>query len=394
MVSVPSGDVDTDVVKAFADHLVSCGKAERAAIERAMQWHRLQAESFPKTVTSLGLVSESDMAALLAQFLGLELLGPDDYPDDLAEGLDIRPSFFRQAQLVPLSVGAGLVCVAMVDPFDSFARQAFEMKLGRPVTVKVAVPSDLEIAVERYCADGGASISTIVEHLDGEADDGNEDEERLKDLASEAPVIRLVNLLIKQAAEARASDIHIEPFQNRLRVRYRIDGVLRDAESPPPGLRAAVLSRVKIMAKLNIAERRLPQDGRIKVIVQGNELDIRVSAVPTMHGESAVLRLLDTAGGVYELQELGFSADDEDAAAKLLARPDGILLVTGPTGSGKTTTLYASLLRLNSAERKIITVEGPVNTSLKASTRSRSSRRSACVSPTFSDRSCARIPTS
>jgi general secretion pathway protein E len=190
--------------------------------------------------------------------------------------------------------------------------------------------------------------------------DAEADVERLRDLASEAPVIRLVNRMIERAVEQRASDIHIEPFEGRLRVRYRVDGMLGETEAPAEKLAAAIVSRIKIMARLNIAERRLPQDGRIKVVVRGKEFDLRISTTPSLHGESVVMRILDRDGAVLDFKALGFRDDTLKSYLSALERPHGILLVTGPTGSGKTTTLYTSLIRLNSPERKILTVEDPV----------------------------------
>ncbi|MEM7054601.1 MAG: ATPase, T2SS/T4P/T4SS family, partial [Pseudomonadota bacterium] len=195
--------------------------------------------------------------------------------------------------------------------------------------------------------------------------DDEENVEHLRDLASEAPVIRLVNLILQRAVEARASDIHIEPFENRLKVRYRVDGVLQEVEAPPSRSTAAVISRVKIMAKLNIAERRLPQDGRIMHRVQGKELDLRVSTVPTSHGESVVMRILDREAVTLDFAALGFADDTRDDFIKALEMPHGIILVTGPTGSGKTTTLYTALSQLNAPSRKIITVEDPVEYQLE-----------------------------
>jgi general secretion pathway protein E len=203
-------------------------------------------------------------------------------------------------------------------------------------------------------------MGAIVENLGDEAGGDEADVEQLRDLASEAPVIRLVNLVIQRAVELRASDIHIEPFENRLKVRYRVDGVLEEAESPPANLTAAVISRIKIMAKLNIAERRLPQDGRIMLRVQGKELDLRVSTVPTAHGESVVMRLLDRETVVFDFHRLGFTDEFLPKFQHVLEQPHGILLVTGPTGSGKTTTLYTALSKLNTPDVKIITVEDPV----------------------------------
>ena len=184
-----------------------------------------------------------------------------------------------------------------------------------------------------------------------------EDVGHLKDLASEAPIIKLVNLLISRAVDSRASDIHIEPFEDELKVRYRIDGVLHDVESAPKKLQAAVVSRIKIMAKLNIAERRLPQDGRIRLKFGEREIDLRVSTIPILHGEGVVMRILDKESIVIDLDTLGFFPDTLASFNKIITKPNGIFLVTGPTGSGKTTTLYGALDKINSPDKKIITVE-------------------------------------
>ena len=223
-----------------------------------------------------------------------------------------------------------------------------------------ALRSEIDDLIERWHGQGRSAMGAIVETAEGEGAGDLDDVEHLRDLASEAPVIRLVNLIIQRAVELRASDIHIEPFENRLKVRYRIDGVLEEGESPPANLTAAVICRIKIMAKLNIAERRLPQDGRIMLRVQGKELDLRVSTVPTAHGESVVMRLLDRETVVFDFQRLGFTDHFLPQFQHVLEQPHGILLVTGPTGSGKTTTLYTALSKLNTPDVKIITVEDPV----------------------------------
>ncbi|MBM3792195.1 MAG: type II secretion system protein GspE, partial [Acidobacteria bacterium] len=225
--------------------------------------------------------------------------------------------------------------------------------------------SEIMDVLERLYGSAASTLGRIIEGIDDVSIDNLSDEiediEQLKDLASEAPVIRLVNLLISRAIESRASDIHIEPFEKDLQVRYRIDGILHDVESPPKKLKAAVISRVKIMSKLNIAERRLPQDGRIKLKVLGKDIDLRVSTIPTMFGESAVMRILDKSNSdLYEITRLGFPPDSLKYFESLIHRPHGILLVTGPTGSGKTTTLYSALNRINLPDKKIITIEDPV----------------------------------
>jgi general secretion pathway protein E len=239
------------------------------------------------------------------------------------------------------------------------------MASGKNIRRQIGIASEIENGIEKLLGGGRSAMGQIVDSLGGEADAGEEDIEHLRDLASEAPVIRLVNLIMQRAVEARASDIHIEPFENRLKVRYRIDGVLQETEAPPSSSTAAVISRIKIMAKLNIAERRLPQDGRIMHRVQGKELDLRVSTIPTSHGESVVMRILDRESIVLDFDSLGFDEHLRKKFVKTLEMPHGIILVTGPTGSGKTTTLYTALSALNTPERKIITVEDPVEYQLE-----------------------------
>ena len=227
----------------------------------------------------------------------------------------------------------------------------------------MASESELLDRIDKFYGNETTSLGRIVEGMEDEDSLGGEsdDIEHLRDLASEAPVIRLVNLIISRAIESRSSDIHIEPFEKDLKVRYRIDGILYDVESPPKRLKAAVISRIKIMAQLNIAERRVPQDGRIKMRVLGKDIDLRVSTLPTMYGESVVMRILDKSNTqIYDLERLGFSSQMLGGLKALIERPNGIILVTGPTGSGKTTTLYGALTKINLPDKKIITIEDPV----------------------------------
>jgi len=253
----------------------------------------------------------------------------------------------------------------MANPRDEFALKALEMASGKNIISQVGIASEIENGIEKLLGGGRSAMGQIVDNLGTDDESDLEDVEHLRDLASEAPVIRLVNLILQRAVEARASDIHIEPFENRLKVRYRIDGVLQEVEAPPAKSTAAVISRIKIMARMNIAERRLPQDGRIMHRVQGKELDLRVSTVPTSHGESVVMRILDRESIVLDFDSLGFDDQLKASFIKALEMPHGIILVTGPTGSGKTTTLYTALSALNTPERKIITVEDPVEYQLE-----------------------------
>ena len=356
-----------DVEASFEDRLgralVAAGKLQAAGLERA----RRVAQSGPSlhlVLTRLGLVSEGDMAEALAHELGLALATRADYPETpLLEG---SAKFLKESRVMPLAESPEALTLAMADPLDSYAIRAVELLADKPVVTWVGLPADIEAAIERAYGGGKSSIEEISGQLEGEAGEITEqDVERLRDLASEAPVIRLVNMLITRAVESRASDIHIEPFENQLKVRYRVDGVLQEVDSPPSKLRAAIISRIKLMAKLNIAERRLPQDGRIKLAVRGKEIDLRVATLPTMHGESVVLRVLDRGSVRLDFASLGFRGKALERLLGVLERPNGIVLVTGPTGSGKTTTLYAALARLNSPEKKILTVEDPIEYQLE-----------------------------
>ena len=337
--------------------LVEAGKLDAAGLERALRLRENSGERLSAILINLGLTPEREVAAALARLLDLPLTAtlPDDPPVS-----GINPRFLKQARILPLHQDDAALTVAMADPLDRFAVQALELATGRAVQVQVGVASEIDAAVDRLLGGGKSQLGRLVDQAGDGSDEAAEDIERLKDLAGEAPVIRLVNLLITRAVEQRASDIHLEPFENTLHVRYRIDGALRPVEAPPPKLRAAVVSRLKIMARLNIAERRLPQDGRIKLAVQGREIDLRVSTVPTLYGESVVLRILDRGSVALDFDRLGLAADTLGRWREAFSRPNGIVLVTGPTGSGKTTTLYASLLELNTRDRKILTVEDPV----------------------------------
>jgi general secretion pathway protein E len=345
--------------EALGRHLVASGRMKETDLLRARRLHEESGGSFAALIARLGLASERDIAESCAELLGLPLVLARDCPDQ-PPPLQLPVRFLRQFHVVPFREHDDGVEALVADPFDPYPVQALELALGKKVAVRVGLPSEIDDLIERYFGSGRSAMGTIVESLGEEGRGDEEDVEHLRDLASEAPVIRLVNLIIQRAVEQRASDIHIEPFENRLKVRYRIDGVLQEVEAPPASSTAAVISRVKIMAKLNIAERRLPQDGRIMVRVQGKELDLRVSTVPTAHGESVVMRLLDRESVVFDFHRLGFTDDLLERFLAVLDRPHGILLVTGPTGSGKTTTLYTALSRLNTPDVKIITVEDPV----------------------------------
>jgi len=358
-------DIESDDEEAVVALLRQRGKVDDAGVQRARRIQGSTGEHLHVLLVKLGLVSELDVAEALARVLRLPLVTVKDFPDQPLFDAILSIKFLKDSHVLPLAEGDGAIELAMADPLDEFAAHAVGAATGRRVERRVAVPADIEKALERLYGRSGSALSEIVDTLVEDGGGGGDDAERLKDMASEAPVIRFVNQVIGRAVEARASDIHIEPFENKLRVRYRIDGILQEVETPPGRLTAAIVSRVKIMSKLNIAERRLPQDGRIKLAIRGKEVDFRISTVPTMHGESVVMRILDRGGAVFDFAVLGIDEAVLKPYLEMLERPNGILLVTGPTGSGKTTTLYTSLLRLNTPDRKILTVEDPIEYQLE-----------------------------
>ena len=343
----------------MAASLEAAGKLSAQDYSRAAHLAGESGVSVWNMVHKLGLISERDLADAFSREMGLEFIAADDFPDVPLFEDAVSQRFLKESRVLPLYLEDDRLYLAMADPGDDFAISAMEAASGHQVQPLVALPTDIDNAIEKLYGAGRSAMGEIVEGL-GDSDDAEADVETLKDLASEAPVIRLVNLIVQRAVESRASDIHVEPFEGQLKVRYRIDGVLTETEAPPAHSTAAIISRIKLMAKLNIAERRLPQDGRISLRVQGKELDLRVSTVPTMFGESVVIRLLDKESVKFDFNALGFDGEPLARFKQILDMPHGIVLVTGPTGSGKSTTLYTALSRLNTAEKKIITVEDPV----------------------------------
>jgi general secretion pathway protein E len=315
-------------------------------------------ESLPQLLVKLGVCSELDVADAYVESGQFEKIIAEQYPLErqLPENISLR--FLKQYHVIGLA-NEDVIEVAMMDPEDQFVVDALQLATGKHVTPKVGLLSEIDAALDIQYGEGRSQVDKVVDDLDLD-DIADEDLEHLKDLASEAPIIKMVNLIMQRAIETRASDIHIEPFEQSLKVRLRVDGVLKAIDAPSVKSTAAVISRIKIMAKLNIAERRLPQDGRIKIQMLGKELDLRVSTIPTMYGESVVIRLLDKDNTVLDFAALGFAGKHLDQFLDALSQPHGIILITGPTGSGKSTTMYAALKQLNTSERKIITVEDPV----------------------------------
>ncbi|MFM9851986.1 MAG: GspE/PulE family protein [Sphingomonadaceae bacterium] len=324
------------------------------AITRAASVTSETGERFDSVITRLGLIAEVTLAEALSHHQKLPLLTPAAFPKGRLGGADLSASFLRDMRALPIVIENDHVIVALANPFDDFAAQALGFAFGKPARRVVALPSHIESAIDRLYGTADASGEAAAASAD------EDDLERLRDLVSDAPVIRAVNRLIADAVDARASDIHVEPTEDRVVIRLRVDGVLVEAPALPASMRTALVSRIKVMADLNIAERRLPQDGRMRVAVRGNEIDLRVATAPSIYGESVVMRILDRANLALDFGTLGFSDAMADKLRHALAKPYGIVLVTGPTGSGKTTTLYAALSEMNTGARKILTVEDPI----------------------------------
>ena len=346
----------------FGRFLLERGTLDELAVRRAQRAQQQSGEHFNLVLTRLGLIPETELAKSLADYCGLRLVTGLDFPDVALFASELPLSFLASNHVLPIAESDESVDVALADPFNSEAVTALSYLTGRPIHRLVATEGEIDRGIERLYAGTATPTAPAAprEAASAPAEASDDDVRRLEDMASEAPVIRLVQDLIVRAVEAQASDIHIEPREDCVRVRYRIDGVLHTVETLSLSSRAAISSRIKIMARLNIAERRLPQDGRIKVNVRGREIDLRVSTMPTLWGESVVMRILDRSSIALDFPVLGFEGAAYEDFARLLSLPNGIILVTGPTGSGKTTTLYTALSALNNSERKIFTVEDPI----------------------------------
>ena len=344
------------MTKRLGEMLIERRLIEAADLEKALELQRERGDKVGKILVDLGFVAMRDVLAALSDQLSVPLVSLEDPPPVAPELDGLSSTFMRQSRFLPVSFDENGLVIAMADPLDFETISAVRGFTGLRVHSALAAEQEILDAVDRYYGESSQGLETET----GEAH-AHEDLEHLRDMASEAPVIRLVNVMIAQAVEKRASDIHLEPFEKEFRIRYRVDGVLFNQEPPPRELRAAIISRIKLMAKLNIAERRLPQDGRIKIKVIGREVDLRVSTIPTLYGESVVMRLLDrSAGEFYDLRRLGFDGYMLSRIEYYTSLPHGIFLVTGPTGSGKSTTLYSALKRINIPDKKIITIEDPV----------------------------------
>ena len=318
-----------------------------------------------KTLVDYGYIHADVLLETLSKELGLRFISLEDYPKTQLpiKELNISEAFLKEKTIFPIQIKDDTLTIAVFDPFDLHAIENLKNSLGKNIKILLSTEETIVEAIETYYGTGESTMGRMVENIKDDENsftDTDLDTEHIRDMASEAPVIKLVNHIISKATEMGASDIHLEPFAEDLILRYRIDGILHNFEAPPKKLNSALCTRIKIMAKLDISERRLPQDGRIKLKVHGKDIDMRVSTLPTLYGESIVIRILDRDNLTVELEKMGFPKQELEQFQKLIHKPYGKLLVTGPTGSGKTTTLYGALQNINTPDKKIITIEDPV----------------------------------
>ncbi len=344
----------------FLIHLQENGLLDQTSHRRVVTALSSSAQTVQTILLELGLLEERKLAEELATFLGLELLRTDQMSLEAVTESQTSPDFLRRTLLLPVSLGLYEVVIATANPLNKASAEALAYSLGRKPKLVVALASELN----KFLSESFEQATVDTDEIQLTEISSN-DIDRLRDIASEAPVIRLLNRLIGSAVDRNASDIHIELLEDHIRVRYRIDGALQVVEQLDRSLQLGLVSRIKILARLNIAEQRLPQDGRIRLAVKGRDIDLRVATTPTLYGENVVLRILDRKGMALDLVSLGFSANAVQQLKRILSAPNGVVLVTGPTGSGKTTTLYAVLMGLNVPQSKLFTVEDPIEYHLK-----------------------------
>jgi len=358
--------------RSLGESLVEDGLLTPEQLKKAQEEEKQSGQRFRKVVVRMGFISDEGLVEFCSAKFGIPRIELANYLVDSAVIKLVPEELARKHELVPvLKIGNRLTC-AMVDPWNIVALDELQARTGLIIEPAITTQKDIQKALNEFYGVkgnltdllGSIEVENLVTKKLGVSEEET-DIKKLAGIAEEPVVVRLVNMIIIQAMSERASDIHIVPEEAGLRVRFRVDGMLHDASSPPKHLQAAIVSRIKIMSNLDISERRLPQDGRFTIKIEGRPIDLRVSCVPTMFGESVVLRLLDVSTARMELSALGFSRETLTEFQKLITLPHGIILVTGPTGSGKTTVLYAALDKINSQEKNIITIEDPVEYKLK-----------------------------
>jgi len=330
--------------------------------------HERTGKPLSQVIIDFGLVSEEQLLRAVAEHLNLEYLNLEDIDIDKAVLRIMPSSVARMYRAVPVAIAGNTVTVAVMDPYNAQLVGELAFILGKDVQLAVAPSKQIEDAILRFFGEESESLKDVLEDMESQLASAEVIETAtktggtaaLEELASQAPIVRFVNLILFQAIQDRASDIHFEPFEDEFKIRYRVDGALYEMAPPPKHLALPVISRIKVMSNLNIAERRLPQDGRIQLNIGGKQVDLRVSTLPTQYGESVVLRVLDRTVVNLELESLGMPADIFEQTKEVIKVPNGIFIVTGPTGSGKTTTLYSCLKRINTIDMKLLTSEDPV----------------------------------
>jgi type IV pilus assembly protein PilB len=342
--------------KQLGQILIEQGLITSAQLEQALEEHRRTPKSLGRVLIDLGMIKEADLVRALAEQVGLEFVDLSDYHIDPSSTTLLPDALARRYRAIPIGERDGRLLVAMSDPANVYALDDIRTITNRDVQPVVATAADIEQAIQRF-----AGMDGQVEALASQASEElAADDEHLEAALEEAPIVKLVQAIMTQAVGDRASDVHIEPTERDVRVRFRVDGVLHEVMHSPKNIQGGLISRLKVMADLNIAEKRVPQDGRISMRVGGRQLDLRVATLPTVYGEKIVIRVLDKSQALMKLEDLGFLDDAYKRFSASFRKPYGAILVTGPTGSGKSTTMYATLNILNEEDRNIITVEDPV----------------------------------
>ncbi len=345
-------------MKQLGDVLLEGGLVTAAQLDVAVEEQRRLGRALGRVLVDLQILTEGQLVASLAQQIGLKFVDLSDYPVDGSAVSRVPEPVCRRHTALPIGYDDGRLVVAMADPANVFALDDMRSMAGMEIRPVVATKPDVLAAINRYHR-GDAELDDLTIAMEAGRDD-DDDLGKVKEVVEDAPIVKFVNLLITQAIQDRASDIHIEPAERDLRVRFRIDGVLHEVMRSPKSITSGVTSRLKIMADINIAERRIPQDGRLSVTANGKKIDLRVATLPTVWGEKIVMRILDNSTAMLTLSDLGFGQENYDVYSKSFAKPYGMILVTGPTGSGKSTTLYATLNIVSKPEVNVITVEDPV----------------------------------
>ncbi len=350
--------------------LLAHQKISAKTLEEMKQHNFHNGKYLGKALVEHGYIHVNALLETLSRDLKLEFLKLADYPKDSlpVSGLKVSRTFLTEKIVFPLKLENGCLTVAAFNPFNHSVFEDMRTASGKDIRVVLSSEDDILEAIETFYGEGVSTMDRMVENIqddDAAQIDEADNAEHIRDMASEAPVIKLVNHILSQAIDLGASDIHLEPFNDDLVLRYRIDGILHDFEAPPKRLQSAICTRIKIMSKLDISERRLPQDGRIRLKTSGKDIDMRISTLPTLYGESVVMRILDRGNITVSLDHLGFPEKELAQFVQLIQKPYGKILVTGPTGSGKTTTLYAGLQKINTPDKKIITIEDPVEYQLR-----------------------------